>query len=71
MIAILAVKIDLMKSVTSVMASVQKILCGSAKERNNNAFTNPLFVMVMNNVRMALMKTQLCVPPALENLGFL
>lgn len=70
MIAILAVKTDLMKSVTSAMASVQKISCGPAKGRKNNAFTNHLFVMDMNNVRMVLMRTQPCVPLALENLDF-
>jgi len=50
MIAFLAVKIGLTKSVTSVMASVLKISCGPAKGRKSNAFTNHLSVMVMNNV---------------------
>ncbi len=70
MIAFLAVKIGLTKSVTSVMASVLKISCGPAKGRKSNAFTNHLSVMVMNNVRMVLMRTQPCVPLALENLDF-
>ena len=70
MIAFLAAKIVQMKFVIQANQCAEKSSCGPAKERSSNAYTNHLSVMDMNNVMMGLMRTQLCVPAALENLDF-
>jgi hypothetical protein len=70
MIAFLAAKIVQMKFVIQVNECVEKISCGPVQEKSNNAFTNPLSVMVMNNVMMGQMRTQPYVPVVPENLDF-